>query len=73
MNVKGNIATMLRTTRPTFLRHALVPILLAMIGCNPTWTKEGKPSDASMPMPPGARPPSNAAQAQPESTTTQKP
>jgi hypothetical protein len=35
--------------------------LTFLTACNPTWTKDGKPNDASMPMPPGATPPTNAA------------
>jgi hypothetical protein len=34
---------------------ALVLVCLALAGCNPTWTTEGKPNNNSMPLPPGAR------------------
>jgi hypothetical protein len=34
---------------------ALVVVCLALAGCNPTWTTEGKPNNNSMPLPPGAR------------------
>ena len=35
-------------------------ISAALSACNPTWTKEGKPNDASMPLPPGAKAPAKA-------------
>lgn len=34
---------------------ALVVVCLALAGCNPTWTTQGKPNNNSMPLPPGAR------------------
>jgi hypothetical protein len=34
---------------------ALAFVCLALAGCNPTWTTEGKPNNNSMPLPPGAR------------------
>jgi hypothetical protein len=39
--------------------------LSASAACNPTWTKEGKPNDASMPLPPDAKAPVQAGSAQP--------
>jgi hypothetical protein len=39
-------------------------ILAALASCNPTWTTQGKPNDASMPLPPDAKAPTNAGQAQ---------
>ena len=39
---------------------ARIMLLVACISggaCNPTWTKEGKPNDSSMPVPPDATPP----------------
>jgi|LakMenEpi03Aug12_release.lakeMendotaPanAssembly.Ray.scaffolds.fasta_scaffold4096021_2 hypothetical protein len=33
---------------------------LAQTACNPTWTKDGRPNDASMPVPPDATPPKQA-------------
>ena len=39
-------------------------LLAAMAACNPTWTKEGKPNDSSMPLPPDARAPTQAGPGQ---------
>ena len=39
------------------IRRALWIALIACAGCNPTWTKEGKPTDSSMPVPPGGAAP----------------
>jgi hypothetical protein len=39
-------------------------ILAALASCNPTWTTQGKPNDASMPLPPDAKAPTDAGQAQ---------
>jgi hypothetical protein len=41
----------------------LLLLALAQGACNPTWTKDGKPNDASMPMPPDATPPTQAGAA----------
>jgi hypothetical protein len=50
------------TLRRTVRRLALLlPIAAALTGCNPTWTKEGKPNDSSMPVPPGASAPTQTA------------
>ena len=38
----------------------LIVLALTQTACNPTWTKDGKPNDASMPMPPDATPPRQA-------------
>jgi hypothetical protein len=46
---------------------ATTVLLGALAACNPTWTKEGKPSDASMPLPPDAKPPAQASTSQPPS------
>ena len=47
------------------LRHALVGSICAVtlasaVACNPTWTKDGKPNDSSMPLPPDASTPQQA-------------
>ena len=38
----------------------LFVLAFAQSACNPTWTKDGKPNDASMPMPPDATAPRQA-------------
>jgi hypothetical protein len=53
----------MRRTRTLLAMPLIVGTLAA---CNPTWTKEGKPNDASMPLPPDAKPPAQAS-------TTQQP
>jgi len=51
---------------------ALVVVCLALAGCNPTWTTEGKPNNNSMPLPPGARKvPEQASAAQTKPTRSQ--
>jgi hypothetical protein len=35
----------------------LIVLALTQTACNPTWTKDGPPNDASMPVPPDATPP----------------
>lgn len=35
-------------------------LLSTMSACNPTWTKDGKPNDHSMPLPPDAKAPTQA-------------
>lgn len=47
--------------RTLALAAFVIVTLTCLTACNPTWTKDGKPNDASMPMPPGATPPTNAA------------
>lgn len=39
------------------VRLTLCLTVLAGAACNPTWTKEGKPNDSSMPVPPGGSAP----------------
>ncbi len=46
-------------TMPTRAACLLV-LTLAQAACNPTWTKDGRPNDASMPVPPDATPPRQA-------------
>ena len=41
-------------------------IVGTLCACNPTWTTEGKPNDASMPLPPDAKAPAQAGAAQPQ-------
>ena len=41
----------------------LLVLAVAQTACNPTWTKDGQPNDASMPMPPDATPPKQAGAA----------
>lgn len=36
-------------------------LVATLAACNPTWTKDGKPNDSSMPLPPGASTPQQAA------------
>ena len=48
--------------------------LASIAGCNPTWTKDGKPNDSSMPLPPDASTPKQAGAADAgASTPAQKP
>ena len=47
----------------TTVRLACLTMLASLAACNPTWTKDGKPNDASMPMPPGATAPQQAGAA----------
>lgn len=47
--------------------------LAALAGCNPTWTKDGKPNDSSMPMPPGASAPQQAGAAPTSSAADPRP
>ena len=58
----------MRTDR--IVRHTLWLAVLACAACNPTWTKEGRPNDSSMPVPPGANAP---VQAGTNGTGTQSP
>jgi hypothetical protein len=42
----------------------VIALALAAAGCNPTWTKDGKPNDSSMPLPPAANAPTQAGGSQ---------
>lgn len=61
------------------MRQSLAVAALAIVtlsclaACNPTWTKDGKPNDASMPMPAGATAPNNASGSGGSVPTAQRP
>ena len=44
----------------TTVRLACLTMLASLAACNPTWTKDGKPNDNSMPLPPDASAPQQA-------------
>lgn len=47
-------------TRRSIVRIACLAALASVAACNPTWTKDGKANDSSMPLPPGASTPQQA-------------
>lgn len=52
----------------------LLLLALAQGACNPTWTKDGKPNDSSMPLPPDASAPRQVGSADGSATApAQKP
>lgn len=57
----------------SLVRLACLAMLAALAGCNPTWTKEGKPNDSSMPLPPGANAPQQAGGGDASATSAPKP
>ena len=57
--MKESIAMNANTHR-LLARLACLVAMATLGGCNPTWTKEGKPTDSSMPLPPGASTPQQA-------------
>lgn len=55
------------------VRSMLTMACLTGTACNPTWTKDGSPNDSSMPLPPDAKAPTQAASAGPGSPQPAKP